>query len=128
MSRYTSVTNKTAAFGLQTPASNEIVQQYVEGPNTTVFTFSEHKPAVPAELELRRSLPSTGNAKANMRSETRVRKGFARADLSVGIGAIRIEVSAPSDMPVADFDKMVARAIGAVSSDFFEPLVRTGAI
>lgn len=128
MSRYTSVVNKTAAFGTATPATDETCQQYVEGPDQTVFVFSEHNPAVPAELHLRRTLPANGSAKNNLRTEVRVRKGFVRGDLSVGLGVIKVEVSSPSDMPVMDFDKMVARAIGALISAYFPDLVRSGAV
>lgn len=128
MSRYTSVVNKTVAFGLQTPAADETCQQYAEQPDQTTFVFSEHKPAVPAELILRRSLPTNGSAKNNLRTESRVRKGFIRADLSVGLGVVKIETSFPSDMPDADRDRLVARAIGSMLSSFYPDLVKSGAV
>lgn len=128
MSRYTSVVNKTVAFGLHTPAVDETCQQYAEESNQTTFVFSEHKPAVPAELILRRSLPTNGSAKNNLRTEGRVRKGFSRADLSVGLAVVKIETSIPSDMPDIDRDKTIARAIGMMISAFYPDLVKSGAV
>lgn len=126
MSKYNSISLAVPAFGAQALNAAVVASVFTEESDRTVFVFDGSSPAVPADAELRRSLPGLGQTKTNYRCEGRTHLAYRRVDGTVGIATVITSVSLPSDCPAEIRDKALQRHIGLSGSDEFESLVVSG--